>query len=527
MPKTSTESVNPTVTTSQPVPNTPKDTATIFNPAKPTATPAQRSTDSSDPYHHKANHNQNRSIEQSSQVTSTTSATINAPVNTAPKIGFVSLGCPKALVDSERIITELSRDGYQVASDYDGADLVVVNTCGFIESAVQESLDAIGEAISKNGKVIVTGCLGKEAEKIRTMHPAVLAVTGAHAYDEVITAVSQHVPRPNKAQDKDYNPKIDLINEAGIKLTPSHYAYLKISEGCNHRCTFCIIPSLRGDLVSRPIDSVMNEALALKKAGVKELLIISQDTSAYGLDLKYKTSFWNGMPLKSKFYDMCKALNDLGIWVRLHYVYPYPHVDKVVELMGEKKLLPYLDIPFQHASHRILKAMKRPAHSENTLARIKAWREICPDIVIRSTFVVGFPGETEEDFQVLLDWLVEAGLDRVGAFTYSEVEGAVANDLPNPVPENIKQERYERFMSVQQEISAQKLQEKIGKTLMVLVDEIDSEEGIAICRSYADAPEIDGHVYVDEIDGHVKVGQFLTVTIDDASEYDLFASYQG
>lgn len=527
MPKTSTESVNPTVTTSQPVPNTPKDTATIFNPAKPTATPAQRSTDSSDPYHHKANHNQNRSIEQSSQVTSTTSATINAPVNTAPKIGFVSLGCPKALVDSERIITELSRDGYQVASDYDGADLVVVNTCGFIESAVQESLDAIGEAISKNGKVIVTGCLGKEAEKIRTMHPAVLAVTGAHAYDEVITAVSQHVPRPNKAQDKDYNPKIDLINEAGIKLTPSHYAYLKISEGCNHRCTFCIIPSLRGDLVSRPIDSVMNEALALKKAGVKELLIISQDTSAYGLDLKYKTSFWNGMPLKSKFYDMCKALNDLGIWVRLHYVYPYPHVDKVVELMGEKKLLPYLDIPFQHASHRILKAMKRPAHSENTLARIKAWREICPDIVIRSTFVVGFPGETEEDFQVLLDWLVEARLDRVGAFTYSEVEGAVANDLPNPVPENIKQERYERFMSVQQEISAQKLQEKIGKTLMVLVDEIDSEEGIAICRSYADAPEIDGHVYVDEIDGHVKVGQFLTVTIDDASEYDLFASYQG
>ena len=532
MPKTSTESLNTTITTPQPA-STPtasmsKDTATIFNPAKPPATPAQSSTDSSEPYHHKANHNQNRSIEQSSNVVSATSAaTANAPVNTAPKIGFVSLGCPKALVDSERIITELSRDGYQVASDYEGADLVVVNTCGFIESAVQESLDAIGEAISKNGKVIVTGCLGKEADKIRAMHPAVLAVTGAHAYDEVITAVAQHVPKPNRSLDANYDPKIDLINEAGIKLTPSHYAYLKISEGCNHRCTFCIIPSLRGDLVSRPIDSVMNEAMALKNAGVKELLIISQDTSAYGLDLKYKTSFWNGMPLKSKFYDLCQALNDLGIWVRLHYVYPYPHVDKVVELMGEKKLLPYLDIPFQHASHRILKAMKRPAHSENTLARIKAWREICPDIVIRSTFVVGFPGETEEDFQCLLDWLVEARLDRVGAFTYSEVEGAVANDLPNHVPEDVKQERYERLMTLQQDISAQKLQEKVGKTLMVLVDEIDSEEGIAICRSYADAPEIDGHVYVDDITAQVKVGQFLTVTIDDASEYDLFASYKG
>ncbi len=540
MPNTSTESLNTTVTTSS-VPTSPasaslasmpKDTATIFNPAKPNIAQESSQADVSQantnqPYHHKANHNQNRSIEQSSDVTLANSATIDAPVNAAPKIGFVSLGCPKALVDSERIITELSRDGYQVASDYEGADLVVVNTCGFIESAVQESLDAIGEAISKNGKVIVTGCLGKEADKIRAMHPAVLSVTGAHAYDEVITAVSQHVPKPKRDIDSNYDPKIDLINEAGIKLTPSHYAYLKISEGCNHRCTFCIIPSLRGDLVSRPIDSVMNEAMALKNAGVKELLIISQDTSAYGLDLKYKTSFWNGMPLKSKFYDLCQALNDLGIWVRLHYVYPYPHVDKVVELMGEKKLLPYLDIPFQHASHSVLKAMKRPAHSENTLARIKAWREICPDIVIRSTFVVGFPGETEEDFQCLLDWLVEARLDRVGAFTYSEVEGAVANDLPNHVPEDIKQERYERLMTLQQEISAQKLQEKVGKTLMVLVDEIDEEEGIAICRSYADAPEIDGHVYVDDITAQVKVGQFLTVTIDDASEYDLFASYKG
>ncbi|WP_289047194.1 30S ribosomal protein S12 methylthiotransferase RimO [uncultured Psychrobacter sp.] len=540
MPNTSTESLNTTVTTSS-VPTSPasaslasmpKDTATIFNPAKPNIAQESSQADVSQantnqPYHHKANHNQNRSIEQSSDATLANSATIDAPVNAAPKIGFVSLGCPKALVDSERIITELSRDGYQVASDYEGADLVVVNTCGFIESAVQESLDAIGEAISKNGKVIVTGCLGKEADKIRAMHPAVLSVTGAHAYDEVITAVSQHVPKPKRDIDSNYDPKIDLINEAGIKLTPSHYAYLKISEGCNHRCTFCIIPSLRGDLVSRPIDSVMNEAMALKNAGVKELLIISQDTSAYGLDLKYKTSFWNGMPLKSKFYDLCQALNDLGIWVRLHYVYPYPHVDKVVELMGEKKLLPYLDIPFQHASHSVLKAMKRPAHSENTLARIKAWREICPDIVIRSTFVVGFPGETEEDFQCLLDWLVEARLDRVGAFTYSEVEGAVANDLPNHVPEDIKQERYERLMTLQQEISAQKLQEKVGKTLMVLVDEIDEEEGIAICRSYADAPEIDGHVYVDDITAQVKVGQFLTVTIDDASEYDLFASYKG
>ncbi|HCR87005.1 MAG TPA: 30S ribosomal protein S12 methylthiotransferase RimO [Psychrobacter sp.] len=540
MPNTSTESLNTTVTTSSISTSSasassasmPKNTATIFNPAKPNIAQESSQADVSQantnqPYHHKANHNQNRSIEQSSDVTLANSATIDAPVNAAPKIGFVSLGCPKALVDSERIITELSRDGYQVASDYEGADLVVVNTCGFIESAVQESLDAIGEAISKNGKVIVTGCLGKEADKIRAMHPAVLSVTGAHAYDEVITAVSQHVPKPKRDIDSNYDPKIDLINEAGIKLTPSHYAYLKISEGCNHRCTFCIIPSLRGDLVSRPIDSVMNEAMALKNAGVKELLIISQDTSAYGLDLKYKTSFWNGMPLKSKFYDLCQALNDLGIWVRLHYVYPYPHVDKVVELMGEKKLLPYLDIPFQHASHSILKAMKRPAHSENTLTRIKAWREICPDIVIRSTFVVGFPGETEEDFQCLLDWLVEARLDRVGAFTYSEVEGAVANDLPNHVPEDVKQERYERLMTLQQEISAQKLQEKVGKTLMVLVDEIDEEEGIAICRSYADAPEIDGHVYVDDITAQVKVGQFLTVTIDDASEYDLFASYKG
>lgn len=449
----------------------------------------------------------------------------NKPIsnNHTPKIGFVSLGCPKALVDSERIITELVKEGYQVANDYDGADLVVVNTCGFIESAVQESLNAIGEAILQNGKVIVTGCLGKDAEKIKTMHPAVLAVTGAHAYNEVINAVTHYVPKPQK--NKIYDPKVDLINEAGIKLTPKHYAYLKISEGCNHRCTFCIIPSLRGDLVSRPIDNVMTEASALKKAGVKELLVISQDTSAYGVDLKYKTSFWQGMPLKSKFYDLCEALNRLGIWVRLHYVYPYPHVDDVVKLMSEGKLLPYLDIPFQHASPKVLKAMKRPAHSENTLERIQTWRKICPDIVIRSTFVVGFPTETEEDFQYLLDWLKKARLDRVGAFTYSEIEGAVANHLPDHVPEEIKQQRYERLMALQQQISAEKLQEKVGKTLLVLVDDIDTEENIAICRSYADAPDIDGHVYVDNIDETVKIGNFLTVTIDEASEYDLFASF--
>ena len=479
--------------------------------------------DPNSPYHHKANHNQNRTISQTAAVTSVGS--------NAPKIGFVSLGCPKALVDSERIITELTREGYQVASDYDGADLVVVNTCGFIESAVQESLDAIGEAINKNGKVIVTGCLGKDADKIRTMHPAVLAVTGAHAYHEVISAVSHHVPKPT--QNKTYDPKIDLINDAGIKLTPAHYAYLKISEGCNHRCTFCIIPSLRGDLVSRTIDDVLKEANALKNAGVKELLIISQDTSAYGVDLKYKMAFWQGEPIKSKFFDMCQALAKLGIWVRLHYVYPYPHVDDVVRIMaesfakfgGQGGLLPYLDIPFQHASPSVLKAMKRPAHSENVLERLAKWREICPDIVVRSTFVVGFPGETEEDFVYLLDWLQKARLDRVGCFMYSEVDGAVANELPNPVPQHIKQQRYDRFMEVAQAISEQKLQEKVGKTLTVLVDEIDTEDNIAICRSYADAPEIDGHVYVDDIDETVKVGQFLQVVIDEASEYDLFACF--
>lgn len=478
-----------------------------------------------EPYHHKANHNQNRTIAQSGA-----SVGVLPTKDRNPKIGFVSLGCPKALVDSERIITELSTQGYEVAQDYDGADLVVVNTCGFIESAVQESLDAIGEAIAKNGKVIVTGCLGKDADKIRTMHPAVLAVTGAHAYDEVTQAVNHYVPKP---ATKPYDPKIDLISEAGIKLTPKHYAYVKISEGCNHRCSFCIIPSLRGDLVSRTADSVLKETTALAKSGVKELLIISQDTSAYGLDTKYKTVFWDGMPIKTKFYDLCVALANLGkrhkVWVRLHYVYPYPHVDKVVELMGRADdtggLLPYLDIPFQHASPDVLQKMNRPAKSENVLERLSVWRAINPDIVVRSSFVVGFPTESESDFLYLLDWLSKAKLDRVGCFTYSAIDGAVANDLPNPVDEATKQDRYERLMAHQQAISSAKLQAKVGKTMTVIVDDIDFDENIAICRSYADAPEIDGNVYVDNIDDTVQAGQFLTVVIDEASDYDLFAQF--
>lgn len=441
----------------------------------------------------------------------------------SPKVGFVSLGCPKALVDSERILTQLRIEGYEVAADYAGADLVVVNTCGFIESAVQESLDAIGEAISENGKVIVTGCLGKDEKKIRSMHPSVLKVTGPQAYQDVMNAVHEYVPKP-----VDHNPYLDLVPPQGIRLTPKHYAYLKISEGCNHRCTFCIIPSLRGDLVSRPISSVMDEAQNLVNAGVKEVLVISQDTSAYGVDLKYKLDFWNGQPLKSKFIDLCAALGQLGVWVRLHYVYPYPHVDAVIDLMAEGKILPYLDIPFQHASPRILKLMKRPAHSENTIERLTAWRAKCPDIVIRSTFVVGFPGETEEDFQYLLDWLQEAQLDRVGCFTYSPVEGAVANDLPDHVAPEIQQERYERFMQTQQVISAAKLQARIGRTFTVLIDEFDLEHSVAIARSYADAPEIDGHVYIEDLTAEdlarLKSGDKVVVTITDADEYDLYAS---
>lgn len=441
----------------------------------------------------------------------------------SPKVGFVSLGCPKALVDSERILTQLRIEGYEVAADYAGADLVVVNTCGFIESAVQESLDAIGEAISENGKVIVTGCLGKDEKKIRSMHPSVLKVTGPQAYQDVMNAVHEYVPKP-----VDHNPYLDLVPPQGIRLTPKHYAYLKISEGCNHRCTFCIIPSLRGDLVSRPISSVMEEAQNLVNAGVQEVLVISQDTSAYGVDLKYKLDFWNGQPLKSKFIDLCAALGQLGVWVRLHYVYPYPHVDAVIDLMAEGKILPYLDIPFQHASPRILKLMKRPAHSENTIERLAAWRAKCPDIVIRSTFVVGFPGETEEDFQYLLDWLQEAQLDRVGCFTYSPVEGAVANDLPDHVAPEIQQERYERFMQTQQVISAAKLQARIGRTFTVLIDEFDLEHSVAIARSYADAPEIDGHVYIEDLTAadmaRLKSGDKVVVTITDADEYDLYAN---
>jgi ribosomal protein S12 methylthiotransferase len=436
---------------------------------------------------------------------------------TNPKVGFVSLGCPKALVDSERILTQLRTEGYEISASYDGADLVVVNTCGFIDSAVQESLDAIGEALAENGKVIVTGCLGKKADVIRAAHPSVLSVTGPHAYEEVMGAVHQYLPPK-------HDPFIDLVPAQGIKLTPKHYAYLKISEGCNHRCTFCIIPSLRGDLVSRPIGSVLTEAENLAKAGVKEILVVSQDTSAYGVDLKYKLDFWGGKPVKTRMLELCEALGSLGIWVRLHYVYPYPHVDDVIPLMAEGKILPYLDIPFQHGSPTVLKRMKRPAHAENTLARIKRWREICPELIIRSTFIVGFPGETEEEFQELLDWLKEAQLDRVGCFPYSPVEGAVANDVAEAVPEHVKLERHERFMTLAAEISAARLQRRIGQLEQVLVDEIDHENGVAIARSKADAPEIDGNVFIEGAGAaQLQPGSLVQVKITDADDYDLFA----
>lgn len=440
---------------------------------------------------------------------------------TAPKIGFVSLGCPKALVDSERIITQLRTDGYQVAGDYQGADLVVVNTCGFIDSAKQESLDAIGEAMAENGRVIVTGCMGAgvDAQKIMEAHPQILSISGAAKYEEVVGAVHQYVP-----YDKKHNPHIDLVPPQGIKLTPRHYAYLKISEGCNHRCSFCIIPSMRGDLVSRPIGEVMDEAERLVKAGVKELLVISQDTSAYGVDLKYRTGFWQGRPLKTRMTELCEALGELGVWVRLHYVYPYPHVDEVIPLMAQGKILPYLDIPFQHASHSVLKAMKRPAHAENVLERIRQWRKICPDITLRSTFIVGFPGETAQDFETLLEWLKEAQLDRVGCFQYSPVEGAVANALPNHVPDELKQERWNRLMEVQQAISTQRLQNKVGTTIEVLIDEVD-EEG-AIARSMGDAPEIDGSVYIEDA-GSLKAGDQVTVKVVEANEYDLWGDRVG
>ena len=435
----------------------------------------------------------------------------------APKVGFVSLGCPKALVDSERILSQLRAEGYAISPSYAAADLVVVNTCGFIDSAVEESLDAIGEALAENGRVIVTGCLGAKGDIVRKTHPKVLAVTGPHAADEVMQAVHAHLPRP-------HDPYTDLVPPQGVRLTPAHYAYLKIAEGCNHRCTFCIIPSLRGDLVSRPIGEVMQEAENLVKAGVKEILVISQDTSAYGVDIKYRTGFWHGRPLKTRMTELVRALCELGgsagdLWVRLHYVYPYPHVDEVIPLMAEGKLLPYLDVPFQHASPRILKLMKRPASGEINLERIRAWRAICPDITIRSTFIAGFPGETEAEFRQMLDFLEEAELDRVGCFAYSPVEGAKANALPDPVPEGLREERRARFMVVQEKISRKRLKRKIGKTLKVLVDTVDKKGAVA--RSSADAPEIDGLVII--ADGKkLKPGDWATVRIERADAHDLW-----
>lgn len=433
----------------------------------------------------------------------------------APKVGFVSLGCPKNLVDSERILTQLRTEGYDVVPSYDDAEVVVVNTCGFIDSAVQESLEAIGEALAENGKVIVTGCLGAKENQIREIHPKVLEITGPHAYEEVLGHVHKYVEKPT------HNPFTSLVPAQGVKLTPRHYAYLKISEGCNHRCTFCIIPSMRGDLVSRPIGEVLAEAKRLKEAGVKEILVISQDTSAYGVDVKHRTGFYDGMPVKTSMVALCEELAKLDIWVRLHYVYPYPHVDDVIPLMRDGKVLPYLDIPLQHASPRILKLMKRPGTVERTLERIQKWREICPEITLRSTFIVGFPGETEEEFQMLLDFIDKAELDRVGCFKYSPVEGAKANELPDPVPETVQEERFQRFMELQQQVSIRKLARKVGKEMTVLIDEVD-EEG-ATGRSFADAPEIDGLVYLNgETD--LKPGDLVKVRIDEADEYDLWAS---
>ena len=438
-----------------------------------------------------------------------------------PSVGFVSLGCPKALVDSERILTQLKVEGYNVSASYEGADLIVVNTCGFIDSAVQESLDAIGEAMHANGKVIVTGCLGAKngnegKELITSLHPKVLAVTGPHATEEVMQAVHIHLPKP-------HDPFIDLVPDHGVKLTPKHYAYLKISEGCNHRCTFCIIPSMRGDLVSRPIGEVIREAESLKKSGVKELLVVSQDTSAYGVDLKYRTDFVNGRPVKTQFQQLAEELGELGIWVRMHYVYPYPHVDRVVPLMAEGKILPYLDIPFQHSHPDVLKRMKRPASGERNIERIRAWRETCPDITLRSTFITGFPGETEDEFKHLLDFIEEAQLDRVGVFAYSPVDGAVANALDNPVPEEVKEEGRARLMELQEKISLSRNEAKLGKVMQVLVDETD-EEGI-VARSKADAPEIDGNVFIPMPENPAqkpKPGDFINVLIDDCDEHDLW-----
>ena len=434
----------------------------------------------------------------------------------AQKVGFVSLGCPKALVDSERILTQLRFDGYEVSPSYEDAGVVIVNTCGFIDSAKEESLAAIGEALEENGRVLVTGCMGggEQADLVLERHPKVLGITGPAAYEEVLSEVRRVLPNAHVP-----DPKIDLIPAQGVKLTPKHYAYLKISEGCNHRCRFCILPSLRGDLVSRPIGDVMREAQQLARSGVKELLVISQDTSAYGVDIKYKTDFWDGRPLKSDLYNLASALGELGIWVRMHYVYPYPHVDKVIPLMAEGKVLPYLDIPLQHGSPSVLKRMKRPAASEKTLDRIRSWREICPDITLRSTFIVGFPGETEAEFNELLDFMREASLDRVGCFKYSAVEGATANELENPVPEEIKEERWHQFMAVQQEISAERLQRKIGTHMDIIVDEASSDG--AVGRTKGDAPEIDGLVYLKNTHG-LAPGSVVNRQIVDADDYDLW-----
>jgi len=430
-----------------------------------------------------------------------------------PKVGFVSLGCPKALVDSERILTQLRAEGYTVAPDYDSADVVVVNTCGFIDSAIDESLDAIGEAIEQNGKVIVTGCLGANPQRILDRHPRVLKVTGPHAYDDVITAVHQHLPPK-------HDPFVDLVPPQGVRLTPRHYAYLKISEGCNNKCSFCIIPDLRGKLASRRIDDVLREAERLVKAGVRELLVISQDTSAYGSDLRYAKASWGGREIETRFIELARGLGSLGVWVRMHYVYPYPHVDEVMALMAEGRVLPYLDIPFQHGSPSVLKRMKRPAHAENTLDRIRAWRHACPELTLRSTFIVGFPGETEAEFKELLGWLEAAELDRVGAFNYSPVEGARANDVAPHVAAEIQEERLARFMEVAQRISAARLAARVGRTEQVLVDAI--EGNVAIARSRGDAPEIDGIVRIKR-GGKLAVGEFATVKITAADDYDLEA----
>ncbi|MDB5803995.1 MAG: rimO [Betaproteobacteria bacterium] len=444
-----------------------------------------------------------------------------APPVPAPTVGFVSLGCPKALVDSEQILTQLRAEGYGIAPSYEGADLVVVNTCGFIDAAVQESLDAIGEALNENGRVIVTGCLGAKGNVVVETHPKVLAVTGPHAVTEVMSAVHLHLPKP-------HDPFTDLVPPQGIKLTPKHYAYLKISEGCNHRCTFCIIPSMRGDLVSRDVGLVLKEAENLVKAGVKELLVISQDTSAYGVDVKYRTGFYNGRPIKTRMHELVTALGEMGVWVRMHYVYPYPSVDEVIPLMAGGKVLPYLDVPFQHASPRILKLMQRPASGERNLERIEAWRKICPELTIRSTFIAGFPGETEAEFQELLDFVEAAEIDRAGCFAYSPVEGARANALPGPLPDEVREERQAEFMKVQERVSKRRLKNKVGKTLKVLIDEVNPEGAVA--RSAGDAPDIDGNVFIElparkADQAKLKVGEFVSVKITGSDAHDLWGRF--